>query len=391
MNLLKLASRVEQLVAATDGTTLRVESRRCVHDWNKDSACQICTNICPTRALAVTNGEITLDASACVQCGACLPTCPTGALVGFDERARLLQSLSELPSSPAVDLACGAAPTALAAPTSAVVLQIGGCLAGLGPAAYAGLAALGVERVGIHLEGCATCPIGELRSRIAATVDAVRTLIDLDVVVVTAQDGERSHKPMHATRAPRYSRRSLLRRFAGGGAPAASVLSELNPLPTDGKRPPLERRALLRALAHLRPEQRTSAHYFPAMTASAVCTACRVCANVCPTGALAFATAEGRFSLAFTPTSCTECGLCVELCTVDALQFVAPLVYDEAAPSVLLQGELKSCKRCRTAFSGEGDLCPTCAFRRKHPAGSMLRAPGASADNIPGTPHGGPG
>ena len=391
MNLLKLASHIEQLVAVTDGMTLRVESRRCVYEWNKDSTCQICTTICPTQALAVTSGVITLDASACVECGACRPYCPTGALVGFDERTRLLQSLSELSPPLAVDLACGAAPTALADSVSEVALQIGGCLAGLGAAAYAGLAALGVERVGVHLEGCATCPLGELRSRIATTVDTVRTLIELDVVVVTAQDGERSHKPMLATRAPRYSRRSLLRRFAGGGAPAASVLSELNPLPTDAKRPPLERRALLSALAYLRPEQRKSAHYFPAMTASTTCTACEMCANVCPTGALAFATVAGRFSLSFTPTSCTECGLCVELCTVDALRFATPLAYDNVAPSVLLEGELKSCKRCHAGFSGEGDLCATCAFRRRHPAGSILRAPGASAGNTAGTPRSGTG
>jgi formate hydrogenlyase subunit 6/NADH:ubiquinone oxidoreductase subunit I len=381
MNLLKLASQIEQFVAETNGMTLRVESRRCVHDWNKESACQICTNICPTRALAVNSGEITLDALACVQCGACLPYCPTGALVGFDERARLLQSLSELPPPTAVDLACGASPAVLAGSTSDVVLQIGGCLAGLGPAAYAGFAALGVERVGIHLEGCVTCPIGELRSRIAATVDAVRALLQLDVVMVDAvvvadQDGELPHKPMHSTRSPRYSRRSLLRRFAGGGSPTASALSELKSLPTDDKSPPLERRALLQALAHLRTEQRASAHYFPAMTASAACTACRVCANVCPTGALDFDAIEGRFSLTFMPTSCTECGLCVELCTLNALQFTAPLTYDAAEPSVLLQGELKLCRRCHAGFSGEGVLCPACAFRRKYPAGSLLRAPG---------------
>jgi formate hydrogenlyase subunit 6/NADH:ubiquinone oxidoreductase subunit I len=297
-------------------------------------------------------------------------------LVGFDERARLLQSVSELPPTIAVDLACGAPPIALAQPVGDVALQIRGCLAGLGPAAYAGLAALGVERIGVHLEGCAACPIGQLRSQITATIDAVGALVDLDVVVVLDQDGERAHKPVHSTRAVPYSRRTLLRRFAGGGSNSSSVVAELNPPPADDKSPPLERRALLRALEHIRPEQRTSARFFPAMTASTACTACRVCASVCPTKALSFEAAEGCFSLAFTPTSCTECKLCLELCAVDALHLVAPLAYDEAERFVLLQGALKSCKRCRTDFSGEGDLCPTCAFRRRHPSGSMLRASG---------------
>lgn len=376
MNLLKLASHIEQLVAATEGMFLRVASQRCVHAWNKDSACQLCVAICPTQALAVTGDNITLDEAACVQCGACLPVCPTGALVGFDDRARLLQSLSELPSSTAVDLACGASPVALADPLGDVTLQIRGCLAGLGSAAYAGLAALGVERIGVHLEGCAACPIGQLRSQITATIDAVSSSIDLDVVVVVDQDGERAPKPVHSTRTAHYSRRALLRRFTGGGSTASPLVTELNPPPTDDKSPPLERRALLRALEQIRPEQRTSARFFPALTASAACTACRVCASVCPTQALSFEAGEGSFSLAFTPTSCTECKLCLELCAVDALHFVAPLAYDEAEQFVLLQGALKSCKRCRTDFSGEGELCPTCAYRRRHPSASVLRLPG---------------
>lgn len=375
MNLLKLASHIEQFVAASDDMSLRVESQHCVHYWNKDSACQLCVRICPTQALTLTAGEITLDESACAQCGACLPVCPTGALVGFDDRARLLQSLSEFPSASAVDLACGAPPVAFSDSTGDVTLQIRGCLAGLGPAAYAGLAALGVERIGVHLEGCAACPIGQLCSRVTAIIDAVHALIDLDIVVMFDQDGERAPKPMHSTHAARYSRRALLRRFAGGGATASSLATELNPPPADDRSPPLERRVLLRALEHIRPEQRTSARFFPAMTASAACTACRVCARVCPTQALSFEGAEGCFSLAFTPTSCTECKLCQELCAVDALHFVESLAYDDAERFVLLQGALKSCKRCRTDFSGEGELCPICAYRRRHPSASVLRLP----------------
>lgn len=244
------------------------------------------------------------------------------------------------------------------------------------PADQVAFLLLGVERIGVHLEGCAACPIGQLRSQITAIFAAASVLIDLDVVEVLDQNGERAHKPMYLTRSAHYSRRTLLHRFAGGGSTASSLVTELNPPPADGKNPPLERMALLRTMEHIRPEQRTSARFFTAMTASAACTACRVCASVCPTKALSFEAAEGCFSLAFTPTSCTECKLCLELCAVDALHFGAPLAYDEAEQFVLLEGVRKSCKRCRTDFSGEGELCPTCAFRRRHPSGSILRSSG---------------
>jgi ferredoxin len=373
MNLLRLTPIIERFAAATAGAPLRVESDRCLHHWNRDSACQQCVNICPTQALSLTSDEIALDESVCVQCGACLPCCPTGALIGFDERARLLQFLTELPPSASVDLACGVASMPLTDPSVDVILQVGGCLAGLGPAAYVGLAALGVERVGLHLEGCAACPIGGLRSQIVETIDAANALTDLNIVVVAEDAGERTHKQMHSTRSRRYSRRALLRRFAGGGSPSSAVLPDLEPPPENGKAPPLERRALLHALAHLYDARRTSAHFFPSMTASSSCTACRVCATVCPTGALSFESEEGCFSLTFAPKACTECGLCVELCAADALRSAAPLSYNDAEPYVLLQGRLKKCKRCRVDFCGESDLCPTCTFRRRHPSGSTPR------------------
>ncbi|HEY8239222.1 MAG TPA: 4Fe-4S binding protein [Candidatus Limnocylindrales bacterium] len=39
-----------------------------------------CAEVCPTRAIAVSDGRWTLDAGACIFCGACARACPRDAI-----------------------------------------------------------------------------------------------------------------------------------------------------------------------------------------------------------------------------------------------------------------------------------------------------------------------
>lgn len=47
--------------------------------------CAICANVCPTEAITVNSrmneGEVTLDLGACIACGQCVVTCPTGTII----------------------------------------------------------------------------------------------------------------------------------------------------------------------------------------------------------------------------------------------------------------------------------------------------------------------
>jgi ferredoxin len=183
-------------------------------------------------------------------------------------------------------------------------------------------------------------------------------------------------KPVHATRAPQVSRRGLWRRLAGAKQPAAVPLEDTEEPRGDGKQLPRERQALLDGLARLPGEKRAPGAAFPALRVAATCTACQVCATVCPTGALAL-TADGEtFALQYAPLACTECGLCTPLCAPQALEAAGRIRYDDAHPVVLHAGHLRLCRRCRAAFAGAGDLCPTCDFRRRNPAGMRPRPKG---------------
>ncbi len=47
--------------------------------WHKDTctACQLCVNICPTRAIEQKGGDFVLDSGKCLLCGLCISNCPS--------------------------------------------------------------------------------------------------------------------------------------------------------------------------------------------------------------------------------------------------------------------------------------------------------------------------
>lgn len=373
MSFSRLRAALEHAAPASGHTAVSVETERCVRAFNRGNPCRLCIDGCPTLAIAFAAEGITFDEAACVACGLCVRVCPTGAFDGHDETSRLLQCVAALSPRTALDLTCGHAPATEAGNGVDAIVQIEGCLAGLGAAAYLGLAALGVEQAGIRVEACDACPIGALRGAIEHACENARSLAKVDVAVVDAPPLSTARVPVYSTRTPQMSRRSLFRR-AVGSEPSLPLLPDAS-VP-DGKAPPRERRALLHMLAHLPTEKIRDGAVFPMLTAGASCTACQVCATVCPTGALWFEAEEGAFELGFAPLTCTECGLCVELCAPEALQFADAAAYAEAQPVVLLAGSVRECKRCHALFVGEGPLCPACAFRRANPFGSRPR-PGA--------------
>lgn len=124
-----------------------------VRHWHREHACRLCVDGCPVQALTVTAAGVALDAETCVECGYCLHACPTGALAGRDETAKLWQAAA-LPSGAVIDLTCGHFPAVQAEPDVTAIVEVGGCLAALGAAAYVGLGALGVAEASVHVEAC---------------------------------------------------------------------------------------------------------------------------------------------------------------------------------------------------------------------------------------------
>jgi len=394
VNWISIASRLA--APGSNGPTLAPDA--CVHARDVAARCEVCVRACPFGALSVER-TITLDPARCTACGACLHVCPVDAIGGEDSVADLLACAARLPDARRIDIVCGRhpSPAATGSPTTDAALQVTGCLAALGPSAYLGLLAMGIERVGIRLDACADCPIGSARPRIEAAVDTARALLANDaetrLAVVSAVIPEQGPRPVYGVKNPPVSRRALFRLFAAE-APrlAARTLLPIEIQAPAQRQPPRERRRLLNALHRLPAAGDTPPGYgFVELTANERCTACGVCARACPTTALTFAASEDAFRLDFRPATCTDCGICLDVCEPDALRRTGlpslPSVVSGEAKT-LRAGALRRCRKCGVPFAVQGDeeLCPVCDFRRRNPFGSRL-PPGVVARDESPTNH----
>jgi ferredoxin len=394
VNLLDAAERL----AAIDRSEVVFDPQCCLHGQDRFSTCQACFDCCPVGAIQA--GEPPqFNSEACVTCLACLPVCPVGAFAADDAVPALLNCLSRLGSA-SIELLCEVHPDIESGlPGVECGVQVRGCLAGLGAAAYLMALAVGVQRVYPRLEVCADCPVGALAGEVQEWVGRAHTLLEawgwqerLAPVWSLADalaDAEAVERPCWDADNPPLSRRDLFR-LAGRQGSLAAARALMMESREHARVPGRERRRLLSVLPRLALEPVTSppasgmddtgirATGFGWASLRAGCTACGVCARACPTGALSFEDEEQTFTLAFDPRLCIACETCVHVCAPDVLSIdpAPPLasVLEVQEAQVLLQGEFRRCTRCRARFAVEGDekLCPVCEFRSKNPFGTAL-------------------
>lgn len=262
----------------------------CVRTRSRAAGCRACVAACPVEAVSLdARGAVRIDLSRCVSCASCQSACPTEAIdAGFDVAALLADGPAELACGddglPCVSALAVEDLLVLARRHPVLTLRprpgcaaegVHGALTARVDEALAVLGAMNVAAV-IAVENAPprSGPLEALRRMLRATHDGELTLDP------RALDRDR----LRSTRVP--ARRSRLLGAWGpslqGELPAASV--------------------------SFASEKRWNTQ---------TCTACTVCANVCPTGALSPAALWRE--LRFDASRCVRCGLCHDACEPRAL------------------------------------------------------------------------
>ena len=334
------------------------------------SKCTACAEACPVDALAAAKGRLSL-ADDCLRCGRCAAACPTGALrvSGFPRTENVEAPLDGDGQPLHVD--CWRVPRE-ASPEGTLRVP---CAGGLDAGTLAELTVLHGGPLQLLDRGwCRECPAGgcahpvaaaveEARRALAASGAAPERLPRIDEQPLDQRQAVSASIPPRMAEA-RVSRRELFRHMAGQVASASeqwrqgeSAEGEGQPAPLVDRIPAPPRQRMVRASLAF-------ADVLPARLSPRVeveggeCCNHRICASLCPTGALGAVDREGQSGLDFDPAACIACGLCQGVCPERALS----VSERDGAAGAVTRHAFSRCSECLQPFASgsAGALCPTC-------------------------------
>lgn len=402
-----------------------LQADRCLNRRYRQPGCDRCVQSCPVRAIELHGGAPALDPAACVNCGACLPACPTDV---FSQRVSpeglLVQTLEQVNRGEQLAVACAAHPDPASsrAPVDRV-LRHSRCLAGLGLDHLLALSSTSGFDVWLDDSPCATCAIGQAHKLILRAAQAANALLEsfdrpgrirLLSQAGDERRGDRARLPVDRAAPNSLARRDLFARFKRFGEDAVSQATA--PQSAEPCLPPARQRLLRQVERWTPPPAAMLALDFIPFAAVQVdgdaCSACGLCAALCPTHALRLDTGAagqeerrtvGRaakpadqveWRLNFRPAACIDCGICARACPEQAVSYAEHLLAGSLSGDelTLAGGRMTSCASCGTVVAIQAQQpTPLCYACRQGAAGKMINPmadnAGLMTDLLKRTPH----
>ena len=325
---------------------------RCVAVRNRNATCRKCVDACQVDAIEISANEITLDAGACMACGACVSVCPTEALVSVQ------------PTDDALSHACAEAAAKLDGHALFACARISSkhkadpslyvevpCLARMEESVVVNLVSHGAHAVTFVDGTCSTCKYRACVPTIDATVAYSNELLAAhgsNVKVTRSSEFpaealvENPEGLFGSTRRGFFSEAAGAAKETAMTAARTTIEQELGLAPDEiaiGERLRVTSSGAMPRLDM--PRHDATINALDAIGAPVVdtmetrrfgsvsidvqkCNACGMCAVFCTTGALRrdetdSASKELRF-LEYSSCECVQCGLCHDVCWKGALE-----------------------------------------------------------------------
>ncbi len=327
--------------------------------------CRTCEQSCPKAAIVLREMPFQLCVNEkCDGCGLCWTKCPAEAILPpLDGRDS---------AQPELGVICQKADADRTEMPEGAVLRVS-CVKEIGFRFLAARWVTGLRRLVVYGADCSGCNVVPPPSRedgVQRVNEILRVAGQASIEVVPGGSLRQSGDKAGGTTAMSdgtqraTSRRELLKAMIAGPLDAAFPSTRYEPDMRDGKGASV---AFLDALEGLRNgeeqerEGRLAAYRLGVNTR--VCYGCKVCATLCPTGALGWEGDPETSDFArmrLDPSLCLGCGACVDLCDVGAIDFTFEPDLRVQQEILFREGRCSVCDRIFLAsHPGEG-LCPGC-------------------------------
>ncbi|TAN45148.1 MAG: hypothetical protein EPN22_03905 [Nitrospirae bacterium] len=356
-----------------------IEASLCSRFRTPKSDCSLCADACPANAISVSGGSAEIN-ERCIDCGVCYSACPNGAFSPMERTDEKIMKEISFPHSSALRISCERGDAA-----ADIILP---CLSRLTEALFLETMLREAPAIEIAKPLCENCPLVKAAFHLNTIILRTQHLCDMlgidrnriSIIEIPLQS---QAKPPEKS----VSRREFFSAFRAKATKiAAAAVPDIESNDDDkqeafrnvirDRRENRKRSALIKSIVELGAKAKvnqTCVSSENAMTADIAvgtgCTACGVCASLCPTGAISKQWTEQAFSLSFSPDLCTNCRICEKTCMHKALNIKETVSLNlllEQKKTLLFEAERKTCISCRMAFIGEElNVCPLCLDRNK--------------------------
>lgn len=354
---------------------LHWDANACLQVRYPGRGCDACESACPVDVIGIRAGAPVLDGE-CIGCGRCAAVCPTAALHtdGFSLPRH------HPPGAGTIRVDCWRVPPPESPPGALRVP----CLFGISAGWLAALFELGAtpdERPIQLLDrgGCHNCPAAAGRNTADGTLAKVRAWLSesgVPAAVLPARVSLPSGRPLSpaiptAANALPMGRRGFLRELAGSVARTVDQITidtaARDPVNLRHTLDPIDQLRLATALYRIAARHGRSipTSALPRLALDAVrCSACGVCASVCPTAALRRRQGADGALLYFEASRCIACGHCADTCPDLAIRVTN--TGGKALAVTLARWTAHRCAECGESYFGTAaSLCSGC-LKKEH-------------------------